>query len=182
MQHRDWERPFCGQLPGESLQAKESFVLTTSTEPGLLGGLGAGGQNGGGAGQGRSMGLKTGDGRKREESAHGYGVGWCKGRVGVAIRRFGGTGGVGGTSRCQNHQEGPGNQVGVLESEDIDKAPFPRPCCPRWLVGGVHHQALIPLHFVSGAPEHVAYTPPTPLPPPPKDCHLERICRHMDCF
>lgn len=34
------ECAFCMRLPGESLQAKESFVLTTSPEPGLLGGLG----------------------------------------------------------------------------------------------------------------------------------------------
>lgn len=50
-----------------------------------------------------------------------------------------------------------------------------------WRDPGILGQALqSPLHIVSGAPEHVV---DSPVPQPaPKGCHLERICRHMDCF
>lgn len=59
----------------------------------MLGGLRAGGQNKGGQGKAGSTGLNTGGGMTREEFAHGYEVGWCKGRAGVSLGRFGGTGG-----------------------------------------------------------------------------------------
>ena len=71
---------------------------------------------------------------------------------------------------------------GVCQGERTDEVPLPRFCCPRWLAGRVHRVALSPLYFVSEAPEHMADPSPLLPQPPPKGCHLERICRHMDCF
>lgn len=110
------------------------------------------------------MGSKTRGGVGEEEG--GICVGWWGGLVQREgwgqHRKVWRHWGVGGTGRCQNHGEGPGNQVGVSEGEGIDEVPLPRPCCPRWLSGGAHLEALSPLHFVSGAPEHVADMPPRP--------------------
>lgn len=167
------------------LWAKESFVLSTSSRARAAGwsrgrraewGWGRAGPGWGRSG--RSRGWKTGRGGEGRRGRHlCVGVG----RAGIFTGRFGGAGAAGGIGSCQNQGAGPGNQVGVCKAEVPDDVPLPGPCGPRWLAGGVRCEALSPLHAVSGTPEHVAHMPP-PLPPPPKGCHLERICRHMDCF
>lgn len=67
--------------------------------------------------------------------------------------------------------------MGVSKGGGIDEIPLPRPCHPRWLMARVHLEALSPLHFVSGAPEHVVDTPPSPPPTPaeglPFGTHLQ---------
>lgn len=139
--------------------------------------VGAGGQNGGGAGPGLVgaegvFGQSLG-GEKRVE----FGVGWWR-AAGVSIGRLGGAGQAGsaasGLKSRQSREPG--------EAEDTaEGSPCALAARPRWLASRAPPLDAEPAPHCVWGPRTCGGLGP-PLAPAPKGCHLERICRHMDCF